>query len=453
MGLIRRIADYFDPEERAQEVSWDALKGGIDIGGTAFVNPRMAENLSTVLACVGAISSAMASLPSFVYRSVERGREIDQRHPVSRLIATGPNQHQSWADWIEWVMASVLLRGNALCEIVTDNRGAVAELRPIPWEFVTVQLLATGRLVYDVTEITALHGGTGRPRRLLQDEVFHLRDRSDDGLLGRSRLQRAASVVQAGLSIQDFAVGLYRNGINPSGALQLEQKLTQDQRDQLADNFRRQFAGPTKAARALILDQGMKWEQISISPDDAEFLASRRFTTEELARLFGVPPPIIGDLSHGTFTNSETVGRWFASHTLAPWIRKVESEFSRSVFSDASRMTHKLEIDMSGFLRGDPAQRWAAWKIAVEGGILDADEIREEEGWNPRGGPAISTDERLAQRALQRVEQHNGSVADAIRSGLAAIASQKRQVVFDKFGEPVGTEPVDEIRPDLKIVK
>ena len=111
---------------------------------------------------------------------------------------------------------------------------------------------------------------------------------------------------------------------------------------------------------------------------------------EELARLFGCPPPIIGDLSHGTFSNTETVGRWFATHTMSPWVRKIEAEFTRSVFSAASRTTHKLEIDMSGFLRGDPAQRWQAWKIAVDAGILDTDEIREEEGWNPRGAPAAS---------------------------------------------------------------
>jgi len=313
---------------------------------------------------------------------------------------------------------------------------------------VTVQLLPSGRLVYDILETTALYGGTGRPRRLLQDEVFHLRDRSDDGLIGRSRLQRAAAVLQAGLSIQDFANALYRNGVNPSGALEMEAKLTQDQRELLATNFREAFAGPTKAAKALVLDQGMKWNQISISPEDAEFLASRRFTVEELARLFGVPPPIVGDLSHGTFTNSETVGRWFASHTLAPWIRKVESEFTRSVFGDASRMTHKLEIDMSGFLRGDPAQRWQAWKIATEAGILDADEIREEEGWNPRG-------------AAGRPATRDANMLDVLASrDLATALAEKiegstyRVPVFDDKGEPIGTRPATaEERAKLRLVK
>jgi len=363
--------------------SWDLMRGGVDLGGAYPANPHAAENLSTVLACVGAISSAMASLPAYVYRFDDAGRSIDDRHPVSRVIER-PNQHQTWSDWLEWAMASVLLRGNALAEIVTDNMGAVIGLHPVPWENVNVQLLRSGRLVYDVTDITYLGGGSGRPRRLLQDEVFHLRDRSDDGLIGVSRLRRAAAVVQAGLSIQNFANALYLNGANPSGALELDGKLSDPARAYLSKSFQEAFAGSNNAARTLILESGIKWKQISVSPEDAEFLASRRFTTEELARIFNVPPVIVGDLSHASFTNSETLLRWFATATLTPWIRKVEAEFSRSVFTESSRGTHKLEIDLSGLLRGDPAQRWAAWKIAVDAKILTPDEVRAEEGWNAR---------------------------------------------------------------------
>jgi HK97 family phage portal protein len=386
MGILKRIADVLDPERRSR-LSRDPvlarLFGGLDLGG-ALISPQTAENLSTVLACVGAISSAMASLPAYVYRTIEGGREIDDNHPVAQRIAEGPNQHQTWADWIEWTMASVLLRGNALSEIVTDSRGDLVALRPVPWEWCAVQLLPTGRLVYDVSEITSIYGGTGGTRRLLQDEVFHLRDRTDDGLIGRSRLQRAAAVVQAGLSIQTFANSLYANGVNPSGVLEIDGRLNSEAFEYLKKRFREAYGGPSSAAKAMVLDQGLKWKQISINPEDAEFLASRRFTVEELARLFGCPPPTIGDLSHGTFTNTETVGRWFAQHTLSPWIRKIESEFSRTVFSEATRRTHRLEIDMSGFQRGDPEARWRSWEIAVKNNILSVDEVRAEDGWNPR---------------------------------------------------------------------
>jgi HK97 family phage portal protein len=391
MKFLKRIAEFLDPEKRnisSRDPVLARAFGGLDIGG-ALINPATAENLSTVLACVGAISSAIASLPAYVYRSIQNSRAIDDRHAIARLIATGPNQHQTWADWIEWVVASVLLRGNAVSEIVTDVRGDIVALRPIPYEWCSIQILPTGRLVYDVSEITSMYGGTGGTRRLLQDEVFHLRDRTDDGLIGKSRLQRAAAVIAAGMSIQTFANSLYENGVNPSGALELAGKLTSDQYQSLAARFREAYSGSHHAAKAMVLDQGLTWKQISINPEDAEFLASRRFTVEELARLFNVPPPIIGDLQYGTFSNVETLLRWFAQNTLSPWIRKIESEFTRSVFG-ASRDTHRLEIDLSGLMRGDPAQRWGAWKIAVEAGILTPNEVRQEEGWNPLPAQTIA---------------------------------------------------------------
>jgi HK97 family phage portal protein len=384
MKLLKRIANFLDPERRSISSRDPVLArafGGLDVGG-CLVNPRTAENLSTVLACVGAISSGIASLPAYVYRSMANGRELDDNYAVARLIASGPNQHQTWADWCEWTMASVLLRGNALSEIVSDSAGVVVGLRPIPWEWVAVQLLPNGRLVYDVSEVTSIYGGTGRTRRLLQDEVFHLRDRTDDGLIGRSRLQRAAAVVQSGLSIQTFANSLYENGANPSGVLELAGKLSDQSFQYLVQRFREVYSGPQHAAKVMVLDQGLTWKQVSVSPEDAEFLASRQFTVEELAMLFNVPPPIIGDLQYGTFSNVETLLRWFAQNTLSPWIRKVEAEFTRSVFSGSG--THRLEIDLSGLMRGDPAQRWAAWKIAVEANILTPDEVRQEEGWNPK---------------------------------------------------------------------
>jgi HK97 family phage portal protein len=390
MGLIRRIAEYLDPvERRGTDITWELMRGGmtgnLNVGGAT--DPRAAENLSTVLACVSAISSAMASLPAYVYRVEDNGWVIDEGNPVARLISQGPNQHQTWSDWVEWTMASVLLRGNAVSEIVTDGRGAITALRPVPWEWVSIQLLPNGRLTYDVVELTNIHGGTGRPRRLLQDEVFHLRDRSDDGLIGRSRLQRAAAVLASGLSVQEFAIALYSNGINPSGALEVEGRLGDEQRARLTTAFREGFAGPSKTAKAMILDQGLKWQQISISPEDAEFLASRRFTVEELCRLYNVPPPVAGDLTHGTFTNTETLIRWFAQATLTPWITKVQSEFSRSVFTSSNR---RLEIDLSGLLRGDPATRWSAWKIAIDAGVLSPEEVRLEEGFNPRPAAEVS---------------------------------------------------------------
>ena len=387
MGLLRRIADAFDPapETRARPLATSSWLGALDTGGRV-VNPRTAENLATVLACVSAISSALASLPAFVYRVTESGREEDNAHPLARLIRNGPNERQSWPDFVEWLAASTLLRGNGLAEIRTDGGGRVTGLVPIPWEYVSVQILPSGRLAYDIVETIGFLGSTGRLRRLLEGEVLHLKDRSDDALIGRSRLSRAAAVVGTGLAMQEFAQALYENGAHPSGVLEAEGHIGDTNLERLASHFRNAFAGPSKAAKALVLDQGVKWKSVSISPEDAEFLASRRFAGEELARLYNVPPPIIGDLTHGTFTNSETLIRFFAQSTLTGWVRKIEAEFHRSVFSEAARADHQFVLDLSGLLRGDPETRWKSHEIALRNRVLTPNEVRGEEGWNPRPG-------------------------------------------------------------------
>lgn len=357
------------------------LTGPVTASGQT-VTARASENLSTVLACVAAISTAIASLPVYIYRRTEGGREEDEGHPLARLIRGGANEWQSWVDWCEWMVASALLRGNALSEILLDPAGGVIGLRPIPWDWVSVQLLPTGRLAYDVTEQSGIYGGTGRMRRLLASEVLHIKDRSDDGILGRSRLSRAAETVGTALAIQDFSGSMYRNGINPSGAIKFPDALSIAQVDRIRAGLAELFTGSDKAAKALILQNGAEWQQISVSPEDAELLASRRFTTEELARLYQVPPPIVGIWDHSSFTNSETAGRWFAQFTLTPWIRRIEAEFARSVFTAAGRETHMLELDLSGFLRGDPAQRWQSYDIALKNRVLTPNEVRQEEGYN-----------------------------------------------------------------------
>jgi HK97 family phage portal protein len=385
MSLITRIREAFrPPERRAEDISWRALSALSPLGVT--VNARAAENLAVVLSCVSAISTAIASLPVYVYRRTDTGREVADDNPLMRLTRTGPNEHQSWPDFCEWLLASTLLQGNGLAEIVRDGAGRVTGLRPAPWGTVSVQLLPSGRLAYDVSDVTYLGGGTGRTRRLLEGEALHVKDRSDDGLIGRSRLSRAAAVVAHSLSQQAFASAMFENGVNPSGVLEADGKLGLDALASLRTMFRDAFSGPSKAAKAMVLDQGLKWKSVSVSPEDAELLASRRFTGEELARLYNVPPPIIGDLSHGTFTNSETLIRFFAQSTLSSWCRKLEAEFSRTLLSAAARATHEIEIDLSGLLRGDPETRWKSHEIAVRSKILTPNEVRESEGWNRRDG-------------------------------------------------------------------
>lgn len=353
-------------------------------GAGRLISPATAEQLSTVLACVNAISSALASLPVYVYRKVPGGREEIADHPIMRLVRNGVNAHTAWPDYVEWLVAQMLLRGNGLSAIGTDRRGQVVELEPIPWEWCAVQMLATGRLAYDVTTYNGLAGGAGRMKRLLEGEVLHIRDRTDDGLVGRSRLSRAAATMVTALSTQDLAGSVYENGGKPTGVLTTEHVLKPDQRAAVKQSFAE--LGQGNKGELFVLEAGFKYQQVSLSPEDTELLASRRFSTEELARIFNVPPPLVGIWDHSSFTNSETAGRWFAQFTLLPIKTKLEAEIGRSLLTADEQASVDVVFDLSGLLRGDDEARWKNHEIAVKNRILTPNEIREQEGYNRRDG-------------------------------------------------------------------
>ena len=296
------------------------------------------------------------------------------------MIRDGVNDRESWPDFLEHLVANALLRGNGLAGIGTDDRGRLRELYSIPWAWVSPRIVQSGRLVFDWTDSYGTRGEPGKMRRLIGAEVIHIKDRSDDGVLGRSRLSRARETIGTALAVQHFAAATYRNQATPKGLLSIKGRLSEGPLERLKAQWRDLFAGADNAAKTLILDQDASFSPISVSPEDAELLQSRRFTTEELARLYNVPPPIVGIWDHSSFTNSETAGRWFAIFTLTPWIRKLETEFARAVLGAG----YSLEIDLSGLTRGDYGARWAAHKIAVDSRILTTNEVREAEGYNPR---------------------------------------------------------------------
>jgi len=386
MGLWDRLRGR--TEMRDASTNFAGAFGIHPTASGAYVNPRLAENLSTVLACVGAISSTLGTLPAYVYRRDAGGRVEAPQHPVARLIRQ-PNPRQTWPDFTEWLMASTLLHGNGIAVIESDGAGRPTALLPVPWQNVSVTMLPSGRLAYDAVAYASPWGGTGQPRRYLEGEVLHLKDRSDDGILGRSRISRAPDVLGTASALQEWSGSMWRNQGTPSGALKFEQSLSPQQFAQIRSRLDDTLSGPHNARRIMVLEHGATWQSLAVSPEDAEVLASRRFSVEELCRVFQVPPPIVQDYTHNTFTNSQQAALWFAQFSLTPWVRKIEAEFTRSVFGSSSG--YELEIDLSGLMSGDYAARWAAYAVAVQNDILDVNEIREAEGYNPRSeqAPAV----------------------------------------------------------------
>jgi HK97 family phage portal protein len=359
-----------------------------------------AENVATLCACVDVICSAIASLPPIVYETMPNGeRREAPSHPVARLLAQ-PNDLQTWPDLVRFFMSSTLLAGNSLLEVQRDGNGQPTALIPIMWNnaqpillpappgSVSSPLSPGGRLAFDVLRTVAPFGGSGTPRRLFSDngELFYLRDRSSTGVLGASRLTRAPLVLEQALSVQGFSTHLWTNAATPNLALIHPGRLSKEAGDNLAQSWRDTHVGPLNSRKTVVLEEGMQIKELSASAEDSEVLASRKFAAEEIARLYGVPPPLVGIWDHSTFTNSQQANAWFGQNTLRPWCVAIQREFGRSIFADPSRFC--LELDLSGLIQGDFPTRAQVGINLVRAGILSADEIREELGFNRRGGAA-----------------------------------------------------------------
>jgi HK97 family phage portal protein len=392
--------------EQREFSQWDLLRTGYDYWSDSgeFVSPYIAENLSVVFGCVQVISETVGMLPLHVYRTADNGDRIeDPNQPVAQLFSGDVNDRQTAGEFIEMMTAHCLLRGNAYAEIVRDGRGAPVQLVPHHPDCVSVVRLPSGRYAYDISLPT---GGT---RRLLPEEVFHLKDRSDDGICGKSRLARARETFGSALATERYANRTFSNGAALSGVLQADTPLSSDAAQRLKSQFSDLTTGAKNAGRVAVLEQGLKWQQIAVSPDDAQMLESRKFSVESLARIFRVPPPILGDFQGGNYSSISEVGRWFYSHTVMPWLNKWERLIERQLFSSISRRSLEVEFDCDLLLRGDMLTRFQAYRIAREVGIYNANELRRFEHANRRTDPG--GDEYFAPANMQQ-EQTGRPIAD-----------------------------------------
>jgi HK97 family phage portal protein len=279
--------------------------------------------------------------------------------------------------------AHCLLRGNAYAEIVFDNRGAPVELIPLHPDYVgVVRFAGTRRIAYDYSD-----PNTGSTRRLLAEEVLHLKDRSDDGIVGRSRLQRTREAFGTAIAVERHASNTFKNNATLSGVLSHPDNIGEEASERLRTSFEGIHKGSGNAGKVAVLEEGLKWQSISVAPEDAELLASRKFGVETIARIYRVPPPVLGDLEHGNYSNTVELNRMFAIHCIRPWLTKWERAIEKALLSEQSRRNTEVEFDMDELTRGDMLTRWQAYRIMREIGGATSNEIRAWEKINRRTDP------------------------------------------------------------------
>ena len=370
---------------------WGAVSVGLGATQTAHgpVPAWLSESLSAVTACLEITTASIASLPASIVADAEDGRQAAQDTlPAVKLISR-PNMRQSWPSFCMQVVADLQMQGNSVSWIKKDARGAVVSLTPIPWTWLSPQVVGVGahsRLVFDLVTSTPETQLLGLPPRLLDTEVLHIKARSDNGLIGRSVLARAAGVVRESLEMSKVAEKTWRNGMRPSGYLSSPSYLTDEQR-KLAKASLLDYSGALNAGKVPLLEGGWSFKQASLNSADAEFLSSRQFGVAEICRLFRVPEPLI-QLGDRLPADLSPYLAAFAQLTLAPIVSAIEAEFDQTVLPAG----YHLLIDMGGLLRGNYSAVAAANCAQVQSGIMTANEARSAVGLSSHAdGDALRT--------------------------------------------------------------
>ncbi|WP_322997213.1 phage portal protein [Castellaniella sp.] len=321
----------------------------------------------------------MATLPLHLYRDADGAREKARSHPLYKVIHDQPNPEQTSMEFRELMTASVLLTGNAFARIVRGSDGQVRELWPL--SDVSVLRLANDRLAYEYAD------RRGVVHRLLDHEVLHLRHRiGPDGVLGLSPIAVARGVIELAQSEQDHGVSTFRNGARLSGVLETAQVLKPEQKTALKDSWGAQYGGHGNAGKTAVLEAGLTYKPMAMSLEDSQWIEGRRFSVEEVARIYRVPPTIIGDLTHGTYSNSSEMFRTFVVLSLARWLNMWEQGINTSCLTEAGRRIYFAEHSVEGLLRGDSTARAAFYASGIQAGWLRKSEARELENLSPVDG-------------------------------------------------------------------
>lgn len=364
-----------------------------------------AMQLSAVWACVKLISETVASLPFGVYLKGASGRIADPLHPLALLFAGKVNRYQTRIEFLETVILNLIVHGNAYC-LKQRTGGQLVGLLPIMSGQVETVLLRDGSVVHQYTH----DGGVDV---LSADSVWHLK-LMGNGIVGMSPLAFQRSTLGIATAAEGAVAKIYRNGAKPSGVITMDRLLTDSQREQVRASFNSLTTGDSD--RLMVLEMGAKFEAVSLSPQDIELLASRKFQIAEICRWYGVPSVMIND-NNGTSvwgSGIEQIVAGFYKLTLRPILEKLEASMLVHLFPGADRGRYEVEFDFEGLLRADLKSRLDGYRIGVQGGIMKPNEARRLEGLpDAQGGDQLYMQgATLPINLLGRVPAAGGSNAD-----------------------------------------
>ena len=378
MGVLTSIFKSRDKPQNATSGSAFRFFIGNSSSGKA-VTERSAMQMTAVYSCVRILSEAVASLPLHVYRyNGEGGKEKAVDHPLYFLLHDEPNPEMTSFVFRETLMTHLLLWGNAYAQIIRNGKGEVVALYPLMPNRMVVDRDDKGRIVYKYN-LSKDDAPTmkGTMVELKSEDVLHVPGLGFDGLVGYSPIAMAKNAIGMAIACEEYGAKFFSNGATPGGIL--EHPGTVKNPERIRESWNAAFGGSANANKVAVLEEGLRYNPISISPEQAQFLETRKFQINEIARIFRVPPHMVGDLEKSSFSNIEQQSLEFVKYTLDPWVARWEQSMVRSLLSTGEKEKYFVKFNVDGLLRGDYQSRMNGYAIGRQNGWMSANDIRELE--------------------------------------------------------------------------
>ena len=379
---------FFHSRDKPEELrrAQDTLGGSrfpFFFGGSTSgkpVNERTALQMTAVYSCVRILSEAVAGLPLHVYRYGENGSKVKALdHPLYRLLHDEPNPEMTSFNFRETLMGHLLLYGNAYAQIIRNGKGEVIGLYPLMPTKMTVDRDSKGQIYYlytrgsDDSPVDDENGQVYLP----PEQVLHIPGLGYDGIVGYSPIAMAKNAVGMAIACEEYGAKFFANGAAPGGVLEHPGTIKDPQR--VRESWQSTFGGSGNSNKIAVLEEGMKYTPIGISPEQAQFLETRKFQINEIARIFRVPPHMVGDLEKSSFSNIEQQSLEFVKYTLDPWVIRWEQTIPRSLLLPDEKSRYFVKFNLEGLLRGDYQSRMNGYAIGRQNGWMSANDIRELE--------------------------------------------------------------------------
>ena len=378
MGIFSSLFRSRDkPQNRTAGSSYSFFMGGSTSGKT--VTERSAMQMTAVYSCVRILAEAVAGLPLHIYRYNESGgKEKAIDHPLYRLLHDEPNPEMSSFVFRETLMTHLLLWGNAYSQVIRNGKGEIIALYPLMPNRMTVDRDSKGQLYYKYTtssdEAPTMDGSVVC---LPPSDVLHIPGLGFDGLVGYSPIAMAKNAIGMAIACEEYGAKFFANGATPGGVLEHPGTIKDPQR--VRESWQAAFGGSSNSNKVAVLEEGMKYTPISISPEQAQFLETRKFQINEIARIFRVPPHMVGDLEKSSFSNIEQQSLEFVKYTLDPWVIRWEQSMMRALLTEDEKGAYFVTFNQEGLLRGDYQSRMNGYAIGRQNGWMSANDIRELE--------------------------------------------------------------------------